>query len=175
MGYYGLKTDLSYKVRGIEIRQSSAPAFVKKLQLKLLDVLSSARTREDFKKYSLKAKRIMHSCLADLQAGNIPLEDLLVTIRPSRKPDEYVSNTRQALASRQLAAAGVKVEAGVKLSYLILDAHNSDHSKRVKVFQLLTGKERYDYQEYRKLCIRAFEGLIPPEMEKKLTIDQFFV
>ena len=53
----------------------------------------------------------------------------------------------------------------------------SDPSKRVKVTQLLTGKERYDYQEYRKLCIRAYEGLIPPEMEikKKLVIDQFLV
>ncbi|MHA2214947.1 MAG: DNA polymerase domain-containing protein [Candidatus Hodarchaeales archaeon] len=175
--YYGLKTDLKYKIRGIEIRQSSAPAFVKKLQLKLLDVLSSARTHEEFKKYSIKAKQIMQSYLADLQAGNIPLKDLLVTIRPSRGPDEYVSNTRQALASRQLAAAGVKVEAGVKLSYLILDADASDPAKRVKVSQLLTGKERYDYQEYRKLCIRAFEGLIPPEMEikKKLVIDQFLV
>ncbi|MHA2175960.1 MAG: DNA polymerase domain-containing protein [Candidatus Hodarchaeales archaeon] len=172
--YFGYKTDGSYKIRGIETRQSSAPAFVKKLQFKLLDVLSSARTREEFKKYSLKAKRIMNLYLADLEAGNIPLKDLLVSIRPSRGPDEYVSNTRQALAARQLAAAGVKVEAGVKLSYLIVDAYHPDPTKRVKVAQLLTGKERYDYEEYRKLCIRAYEGLIPPELSQKdLTITDF--
>ena len=169
-----LKTDNSYKIRGIEIRQSSSPLFVKKLQRQLLKILSTARTHEQFEACAHKAKRVMRKYLADLKAGNILLSDLLVTIRPSRGPDEYVSNTRQALASRQLAAAGVKVEAGIKLSYLILDAHASDPSKRVKVTQLLTGKEQYDYQEYRKLCIRAYEGLLPPEMEqKRLTIEEY--
>jgi hypothetical protein len=42
------------------------------------------------------------------------------------------------------------------------------------VTQLLTGKEKYDYEEYRKLCIRAYEGLIPPEMDKKAaTVEEF--
>ncbi len=172
--YYGLKTNGSYKIRGIEIRQSSSPLFVKKLQRQLLKILSVARTPEEFKECAHKAKRVMRRHLMDLKAGNIPLSDLLVTIRPSRGPDEYVSNTRQAIASRQLAKAGVKVEAGVKLSYLILDAYASDPTERVKVTQLLTGKEQYDYPEYRKLCIRAYEGLIPPELEqRKLTIEEY--
>ncbi|MHA1995983.1 MAG: DNA polymerase domain-containing protein [Candidatus Hodarchaeales archaeon] len=172
--YYGLKTDDSYKIRGIEIRQSSSPLFVKKLQRQLLKILSTARTHEEFMECAQKAKRVMRKYLADLKAGTIPLSDLLVTIRPSRGPDEYVSNTRQAIAARQLVAAGVKVEAGVKLSYLILDAYASDPTKRVRVTQLLTGDEKYDYQEYRKLCIRAYEGLIPPEMEqKRLTIEEY--
>ena len=131
--YFGLKTDGSYKIRGIEIRQSSSPVFVKNLQHQLLAVLSSARTRDQFLECADQAKRLMEKVLADLKAGNIPLKDLLITIRPSRSPDEYVSNTRQALAARQLADAGVNVEAGMKLSYLILDAHASDTSKRVKV------------------------------------------
>jgi DNA polymerase-2 len=172
--YYGLKTDGFYKIRGIEIRQSSSPLFVKKLQRQLLKILSTARTPEQFEDCAQRAKRVMRKYLADLESGNIPLSDLLVTIRPSRGPDEYVSNTRQALAARQLEAAGVKVEAGVKLSYLILDASASDPTKRVKVTQLLTGKEQYDYREYRKLCIRAYEGLIPPEMEqKRLTVEDY--
>ena len=175
--YYGLKTDGKFKIRGIEIRQSSAPLFVKKLQHQLLEVIKSARNAQQFEKLLVRAKFIMNRYLRDLERGTIPLKDLFVTIRPSRGPDEYVSNTRQAIAARQLAAAGVKVEAGMKLSYLIIDASHPDPSKRVKVTQLLTGNESYDYEEYRKLCIRAYEGIIPPEIAKKkeMTIDQFIV
>ena len=175
--YYGLKTDGKFKIRGIKIRQSSAPLFVKKLQHQLLEVIKSARNAQQFEKLLVRAKFIMNRYLRDLERGTIPLKDLFVTIRPSRGPDEYVSNTRQAIAARQLAAAGVKVEAGMKLSYLIIDASHPDPSKRVKVTQLLTGNESYDYEEYRKLCIRAYEGIIPPEIAKKkeMTIDQFIV
>jgi hypothetical protein len=71
-----LKTDGSYKIRGIEIRQSSAPPFVKKLQQQLLAVLSTARTRDQFLERADKAKRLMKRSLAELKAGNIPLKDL---------------------------------------------------------------------------------------------------
>ena len=35
--YYGLKTDGSFKVRGIEVRQSSSPPFIKKCQRDILN------------------------------------------------------------------------------------------------------------------------------------------
>ncbi|UCE14984.1 MAG: hypothetical protein JSV04_07345 [Candidatus Heimdallarchaeota archaeon] len=172
--YYGLKTDGTYRIRGIEIRQSSSPPFVKKLQTNLLKILAKARTREQFQIASQKAKRFMMKCGEELEIGNIPLEDLLITIRPSRSPDEYVNNSRQAIAAKQLAAMGVNIEPGMKIRYLIIDASAKDYKKRVKAEQLLRGKEQYDVTEYQKLLLRAYENLIPPEFEKKdPTLDSF--
>ncbi|MFX0125596.1 MAG: DNA polymerase domain-containing protein [Candidatus Hodarchaeota archaeon] len=172
--YYGLKRDGKFKIRGIEIRQSSSPLFVKEMQHKLLEILAKARTRAQFRTQLKRANQIMQSYLTRLERGKIPLEKLLVTIRPSRAPEEYVSNTRQAIAALQLAKSDVKVEPGMKLCYLITDALAKDPMKRVKVTQLLTGDEQYDIEEYRKLCIRAYESLIPSEFEEKaLTLELF--
>jgi len=174
--YYGLKRDGKFKIRGIEVRQSSSPLFVKKMQHELLEILAKARTRTQFRIQLRRAKQVMQSYLTQLESGEIPLNELLVTIRPSRSPEEYVSNTRQAIAAKQLAKSDVKVEPGMKLSYLITDALAKDPMKRVKVTQLLAGDEQYDIEEYRKLCIRAYESLIPPEFEEKaLTLESFLL
>lgn len=175
--YYGLKKDGTFKIRGIEIRQSSAPLFVKKMQQKLLEVLAKARTREQFRTQLGVAKKVMQDHITLLEEGKMSLKDLLVTIRPSRAPEEYVSNARQAVAALQLAKSDVKVEPGMKLSYLIIDVSAKDPMRRVRATQLLTGDESYDVKEYRKLCIRAYENLIsseftmkPPTLEKFLRI-----
>ena len=165
--YYGLKTDGTFRIRGIEIRQSSSPPLVKKLQMNMLHILAKARSREQFQIASQRAERFMKKCSEELEAGKVPLEELLITIRPSRSPDEYVNNSRQAIAAKQLAALGLNVEPGMKISYLILDAHAKDYKKRVKAEQLLTGNEYYDVDEYQKLMIRAYENLIPPEFNKE--------
>jgi DNA polymerase elongation subunit (family B) len=165
--YYGLKTDGKFKIRGIEIRQSSSPPFIKKLQTQMLAILAQARTGEQFQAATKRAYRLMKSYTNELAKGKIPLKELLITIRPSRAPNEYVNNSRQAIAARQLANAGVTVEPGIKLTYLITNAAAQDPDERVKVEQLMTGDESYDLTEYQKLCARAYESLIPPEFDSK--------
>ncbi|MFX0205656.1 MAG: DNA polymerase domain-containing protein [Candidatus Hodarchaeota archaeon] len=165
--YYGLKTDGTFRIRGIEIRQSSSPPLIKKLQMNMLNILAKARSREQFQVANQRAERFMKRCSKELEAGKVPLEELLITIRPSRSPDEYINNSRQAIAAKQLASLGLDVEPGMKISYLILDAHAKKCEKRVKAEQLLTGDEHYDVDEYQKLMIRAYENLIPPEFNKE--------
>ncbi|MFX0212288.1 MAG: DNA polymerase domain-containing protein, partial [Candidatus Hodarchaeota archaeon] len=165
--YYGLKTDGTFKIRGIEIRQSSSPPFIKEFQLNVLKLLACARTREQFGTQVIHAKRTMNAYIEQLIAGEIPLDKLIITIRPSRAPSDYVNNSRQAIAAKQLASMGVKVEPGMKLQYLLTDVQANNPKKRVKIGQLLRGSEKYDVEEYRKLIIRAYENLIPPEFEWK--------
>ncbi len=172
--YYGLKTDGTFRIRGIEIRQSSSPPFIKKLQMNMLNILAKARSREQFQIASQRAEMFMKKCSKELETGNVPLEELLITIRPSRSPEEYVNNSRQAIAAKQLAALGLNIEPGMKIRYLILDAHAKDYKKRVKAEQLLRGNEQYDVEEYQKLMIRAYENLIPPEFNKESpTLESF--
>jgi DNA polymerase elongation subunit (family B) len=173
--YYGLKTDGKFKIRGIEIRQSSSPPFIKKLQTHMLTILAKARTGEQFAAATKRAYRLMKSYKDQLAEGNIPLKELLITIRPSRAPNEYVNNSRQAIAARQLANADVTVEPGIKITYLITNAAAQDPNERVKVEQLMTGDETYDLLEYQKLCTRAYESLIPPEFETKAPTLELFL
>ncbi|MHA2328765.1 MAG: LAGLIDADG family homing endonuclease, partial [Candidatus Hodarchaeales archaeon] len=172
--YYGLRTDGTFKIRGIEIRQSSSPPFIKNFQQHVLKLLARARSWEQFRTQVMRSKKTMKRYTSRLKTGNIPLDELLITIRPSRTPEEYVNNSRQAIAARQLAALGISVEPGTKLQYLMIDAQAKDHTQRVKVRQLLKGNEQYDVEEYRKLIVRAYENLIPPEFERKTpTLEAF--
>ncbi|MFX0093228.1 MAG: DNA polymerase domain-containing protein, partial [Candidatus Hodarchaeota archaeon] len=163
--YYGLKTDGTFKVRGIEIRQSSSPVFIKKLQQDLLNVLAKVRTKQQFGIQVLHAQQIVKNYVELLKTGKVPLDELLVTIRLSRSPREYKNNSRSAIAAKQLASLGVDVEPGMRLCYLITDAHAKEPKERVKVKQFLTREECYDVNEYQKLCRKAYETLIPPEFK----------
>ena len=173
--YYGLKTDSNFKIRGIEIRQSSSPPFIKKLQTDMLTILAKTRIGEQFAASTRRAYRLMKSYKEKLVEGKIPLKELLIAIRPSRAPNEYVNNSRQAIAARQLADAGVTVEPGIKITYLFTNAAAQDPNERVEVEQLMTGDETYDLIEYQKLCTRAYESLIPPEFETRdPTLELFY-
>jgi len=165
--YYGLRKDGTFKIRGIEVRQSSSPPFIKQLQHKMMNNLKHVRTREQFLTASKQAKYLMHQAQQQLATREIPLEELLITMRASRAPEDYVSNARQAIAARQLAKIGLPLEPGMKLTYLNVDVSAKNPFDRIKVDKLITGKEKYDVKEYQKLCKRAYESLIPPEFERK--------
>ncbi len=165
--YYGLRKDGTFKIRGIEVRQSSSPPFIKQLQHKMMNNLKHVRTREQFLTASKQAEYLMHQAQQQLATRDVPLEELLITMRASRAPEDYVSNARQAIAARQLAKIGLPLEPGMKLTYLNVDVSAKNPFDRIKVDKLITGKEKYDVKEYQKLCKRAYESLIPPEFERK--------
>ncbi|MFX0062291.1 MAG: DNA polymerase domain-containing protein [Candidatus Hermodarchaeota archaeon] len=173
--YYGLKTSGTLRIRGIELRKSSSPPFIKKLQQDLLKILAKARDRDQFKVQSLYAREIVKKRIVQLKRGIVPLEELLITTRLSRSPQEYVTNSRSAIAARQLTELGFNAEPGMKLRYLITDAQAKEATKRVKVEHLLAEDELYDVAEYRKLCLKAYEELIPPKCKKRASTLETFL
>ncbi|MHA1972592.1 MAG: DNA polymerase domain-containing protein [Candidatus Hodarchaeales archaeon] len=173
--YYGLRTDGTFKVRGIELRQSSAPVIVKKFQKEALGILAKARTRDQFRRQVSRVKHLLSQYKEQLQGGNVTLDDLTITIRTSRSSEEYVNNTHQAIAAKQLAKLGVNVEPGMKVEFVILNSRAKNPAKRIKIKQKLEGTEKYDVIDYTKLLERSFEGLIPPEMNvQKIVLESYF-
>jgi len=173
--YYGLRKDGTFKVRGIEIRQSSAPLIVKDFQTHVLKFLAKARTQNQFKQQVHRAKKLLIEYKDRLKQVNVPLSELMITIHTSRSPDEYVNKSRQAIAAKQFSNLGVHIEPGMKVDFILIDVNAQDPMKRVKIKQLLRGDERYDAEEYCKLLDRAYENLIPPELEEQpITLELFW-
>ena len=50
--------------------------------------------------------------------GQVPLEDMLLSHKLGREPEEYKANSAAARAARQLQAAGVTVKPGQRLRFL---------------------------------------------------------
>jgi DNA polymerase elongation subunit (family B) len=173
--YYGLRKDGTFKVRGIEIRQSSAPLIVKNFQTQVLKLLANARTQNQFKQQVYRAKKLLAEYKDRLKQEAVPLSELMITIHTSRSPDEYVNKSRQAIAAKQFSHLGVSVEPGMKVDFILTDVNAQDPMRRVRIKQLLRGDERYDSEEYCKLLDRAYENLIPPELEEQpITLEMFW-
>ncbi|MBO3762709.1 MAG: hypothetical protein QXS21_01025 [Thermoproteota archaeon] len=82
-----------------------------------------------------------------LIAEDVDIYDLLVSKRLSKHPQEYAHDVFQAIAARQLMAAGFDVYPGQTVQYIIVDADNRNPNNHVGAAQLLGSKPRFDVQK----------------------------
>jgi DNA polymerase elongation subunit (family B) len=120
--YWGCGVD-AVKVRGIEARQHSTSAFVKRFQH---DALAEIRDHVLTHEPSVNAMealllRAHDRARAALVAGNVPLEDLLVARRVERGIDERTVNTSLQRALRRSERLGWPVALGSRVRFVEVD------------------------------------------------------
>ncbi|MHA1145802.1 MAG: DNA polymerase domain-containing protein [Candidatus Helarchaeota archaeon] len=159
--YWGVFTDGSIKVRGLEVRRRDTPKLIKKAQHEMIQYFARhANNSNDFKRLvPIVRKKILQKYVDKIRKRNHPLEDLLITMRISRHPAKYKGSSRQAIAARQLHALGIKIEPGENVQYILTNIKSKIPSNRVCVRQLLATSTRYDVEAYIALLKRAFQNL----------------
>jgi DNA polymerase elongation subunit (family B) len=157
--YYGVFEDGRIKMRGIEARRTDTPEFIKKAQLEMIRVLSDALSYENFIKRVPAALQVLRGYVEKLLRGYVSVEELLVSKRLSKHPQNYAHDVFQAVAAKQLLAAGFDVYPGQTVRYLIVDADNKSPNNRVKAAELLNGRQRFDTQKYLEMLLEAGETL----------------
>jgi DNA polymerase elongation subunit (family B) len=90
---------------------------------------------------------------------------LAITFHLSKEPEDYVAESVQTLAAKQLAAAGIKLHAGETVRYVIANAKDKVKDWRAKPLALMDGPLEYDVEKYLELLERAaseiLDGLLP--------------
>jgi len=157
--YYGVFEDGRIKMRGIETRRADTPEFIKKAQIEIIRVLSGALSYEEFVKRIPAALQVLRGYVEKLLRDNVSVEELLVSKRLSKHPQDYAHNVFQAVAAKQLLAAGFDVYPGQTVRYLIVDADNRSPNNRVRAAELLNGRQRFDVQKYLEMLLEAGETL----------------
>jgi DNA polymerase elongation subunit (family B) len=157
--YYGVFEDGRIKMRGIEARRTDTPEFIKKAQLEMIKVLSDALSYEEFVKRIPAALLVLRRYVEKLLRGYVNVEELLVSKRLSKHPKDYAHDVFQAVAAKQLLAAGFDVYPGQTVRYLIVDADNRSPNNRVKAAELLNGRQRFDTQKYLEMLLEAGKTL----------------
>ncbi|MBS7636772.1 hypothetical protein KEJ37_05500 [Candidatus Bathyarchaeota archaeon] len=157
--YYGVFEDGEIKMRGVEARRTDTPPFIKNAQIEMIKVMGGAADYNDFIGKIPEALNVLRKGAERLIAGHIDVNDLLVSKRLSKHPEEYRHHVFQAVAARQLMAAGFDVYPGQTVQYLIVDADNSNPKKRVRAAQLLNTNPRFDVQKYVDMLLEAGETL----------------
>jgi DNA polymerase-2 len=113
--YFGCFNDGTLKVRGIEARRRDTPPFVSAVQMEMLEILAH---HTDPAAGVEEALAHLRARLLLLRRGRIPLDDLLVSHKLGREPEEYKANSAAARAARQLQGCGVPIKPGQRLRFL---------------------------------------------------------
>ena len=110
--YYGVMEDGKIKVRGLEIRRRDTPRFVFGAQTEMIDTLATANNTAELRKQIPLALDVVRRYRQKLIEGEVPVEDLIITKRMSRKPERYRQHVSQVIAAEQLIKEGAEVHAG---------------------------------------------------------------
>lgn len=160
--YYGCFEDGSFKVRGIELRRRDTCDFIRTAQAAALDVLAPATSNEEFFHILRTDFWTVHEKFdVMLLKRDVPVEQLFITKVIAKEPKQYVQSVHQAIAAQQLAKAGLHLQSGMKITFLVTNSTAKSTSKRVIAKELYNG-EFYDLAWYRKMLREAFTNIIPP-------------
>lgn len=160
--YYGLFEDGEMKLRGIELRRHDTPPFIANVQTAMLEVFAQAENAAAFQAHIPEALRVLQRAVDELQAGEVPLEDLVITKVVTKPLEEYVVLNYTAAALRQLKDRGFNAEPGEYIRYVITNRHTRDYREKVKYAAFLEEGDTPDTWEYLRLLCRSGETLLAP-------------
>ncbi|WKZ52702.1 MAG: DNA polymerase domain-containing protein [Anaerolineales bacterium] len=155
--YFGAFLDGSLKYRGIELRRRDTTTWVRKIQLAALNILTQADSSEELVDYVPAIMAYIEHKKRDLQAGRVPVEELIVRQKLSRVLDGYKSPSPAARAARQLQAIGREIAPGQSIEFLFTrdGVHAWELGEPLDV-------RRLDIQRYCTLLDRAMRTVLDP-------------
>lgn len=153
-----------WKVRGIELRQHSTCTWVERLQQGALDLL-----RDDPGEVSQqKVVEYLHSELARLRSGEIPLRDLVVARRVQRELHHFRAITITFAALTRAARLGRRIPPGHKVRFVVVDRDARDIGSRVRLQVEVESESaacrdvRGEVRFYEPLAVRSIWAVLSP-------------
>lgn len=157
--YFGAFQDGTLKYRGIELRRRDTTLWVRKTQLKALEILAGANTPREFADRIPEVMTLVEEAKRDLRSGNVPLEELVVRQRLSRSIETYKTPSPAAHAAQQLQAHGRQFAPGQSLEFLF--ARNAAGVHAWELEETLDSG-RLDTKRYYRLLDRAVQTILDP-------------
>jgi DNA polymerase-2 len=157
--YFGVYQDSSLKVRGIETRRRDTPRFISEAQEEILARLAQEPDAGRLAECLPPILALLHRRLAQLRAGRIPLEKLLVSQKLSKTLEEYRDPSPAARAAAQLARIGKTVKQGQRVRFIYTRGDPGVHA-----WDLPTppSPAALDVPRYTTLFIRAASSVLQP-------------
>jgi len=157
--YFGVFEDGSLKTRGIETNRHDTAPFIAKTQLKALEKLAALPEGQALSTAIPSLIPIWRASAANLRAGRYPMEDLLVSQRVSRAPEEFRNPSPAARALAQLARSGQERRPGQRVRFIYTRGAPGVHA-----WDLPTPPDPavVDTTRYAELLVRAADTILRP-------------
>ncbi len=158
--YYGVMEDGKIKIRGLEIRRRDTPRFVFEAQTEMIDTMATANNTAELRKQIPLALNVVRRYRQKLIDGEVPVEDLIIAKRMSRKPERYRQHVSQVIAAEHLIKEGTEVHAGNSVQFLFTHSKDKRHERRVKAAQLIEKGVEPDTAKYLMLLYSSAANLL---------------
>jgi DNA polymerase-2 len=158
--YFGLFESGELKIRGIELRRSDAPLFIKQFQARALEHWLTCGSSAECRERLPQIFEELENRMAELRSGHMIAEELAIPLRISREPLEYKVASITAIVSQELAARGVSLSPGERIHCIITDADAPLPCDRAKALAHLDGTATYDREKYEEFLLKAAESLV---------------
>jgi len=165
--YFGLFRNGTWKVRGIELRRSDTPKWIKKVQGEILNLLAEAPQAGDLIGQLPRIHALLRARLRELKQGEIPLSELLVSQKLSRPLEEYRVPSPAARAAAQLAGIGKHLTPGQRVRFLFM---RGDPGVFAWDLAEKPAEGSIDTDRYAELLCRAAYTLLQPLGVKEQTL-----
>jgi DNA polymerase II len=116
--YFGVFQDGSLKMRGIEARRGDTAPFIAQAQLGMLERMAQVPDAEHLPGCLPELLSLLRGYLSSLRGRRIPLSDLVVSQKLSRRLDEYRTPSPAARAAAQLEGVGKSLQPGQRVRFL---------------------------------------------------------
>ena len=160
--YYGLFSDGSMKIRGLELRRSDTPQLIKDAQMAMLKVMGKANDVAELRGILPEVIDVLRGYVDRVMNGECELQDLVFTSVVSKDLDFYSQLTNNAACLLQLKRKGIAVRPGERIKYIVTDAGSKRYTKKVTAWNLAKGDELYDKKKYVRYLLRAGESILSP-------------
>jgi DNA polymerase-2 len=163
--YFGVYEDGTIKVRGIEARRHDTPAFFRKFQYEVLEIMSKGNNINEVKALLPKVVDIYHKYVQLLTENKVPIDELAYTKRLSKDSNKYQNrNTIESNALIKLNSQGKYLKAGEILQYVITDYYQKTRSKNNRAIpvELINETTCYDVKRYIELLTEACNSVTEP-------------
>ncbi len=152
--YFGVTLDGRVEARGIEMRRSDVPEYVREFQRRLIqEVMGRGSVAEVMSAGITAGGRLAYRAIAELMGGMVPRERLIVRRRLGKAVDKYAANVAQRSAAIQRMHRGGEVEDGGEVEFIYVDVHHPNPMCRVAVPEAFTGS--YDRGAYATMIAEA--------------------
>ncbi|MFB6233440.1 MAG: type B DNA-directed DNA polymerase [Haloarculaceae archaeon] len=151
--YFGkIDGEDDFKIRGIEARQRSTPAFVEKVQRECLQRLDETRSPE-------AVLGVLRSAIQKLNNGVVDPADLVERNRVSKPLEGYTQYTQNVASLERAREQGLAVHPGQDIEYIVVD---DQKTSRDRVALAHEESDSYDASYYETQLIRAVESILSP-------------
>lgn len=159
--YFGVLYDGEIVARGIEIRRHDTPPFIRNFQLELIRTLFDCESVEEiYSKGYEQATLLVTRAIDQIMAGEIPLEDLVVSKILRKSVNQYHSLFPHVAAAIRLTSLGKTVSEGDNIQYLFTDAGHLNPLCRVVAKDEVDSKVSIDREKYREMLLDAAETVL---------------